>query len=149
MSLNKLAMSLILLILSGCSSAQKDIRNPLYEQILTPRAGHANFLTNMACVEWKQPDGGECLKYEVAEYDLNDNNLRKALNDFTFACNIGGRLFKICQDKPGFCRHTYAACGFLHMFSCKTEEYVPVEKYQYLLDAGTKCWSATQYGYGL
>jgi len=114
------------------------------QQILKPRAGHKG-LTNRACLAWN--DENECLKYEIQEYLLEDAEFRETVNSFDFICSIGGRRFKVCKDKPGFCRITYTDCGIF----CRRkrhEEYIPAEKYDFLLAANTRCMNKEEYPLG-
>ena len=80
----------------------------------------------------------------IKEYDLQDANFRKEANDFGFICNLGGKRYKICLDKPGFCRISYKN-GFLGIGKKKIEEYVPAVPYQYLIDANLKCFNKDEY----
>lgn len=140
------AFLLLMMLLSGCSTAPERImRHELLEQILTPRKG-AKGLTNRACDEWEEGKG--CKTWGVRDYDLNDPAIRKQLNDLGFLCQVGGRRFKVCLDKPGFCRISWdekrdcflGICGSARRVNRKVE-YVPVEPYQALLDAKVRCAS--------
>jgi hypothetical protein len=115
-------------------------RHPLSEQILKPRVGFKG-LTNRACEVFDKARG-ECLEYKIEERLLEDAEFRNTANMLGFICLIGGRRFKICEDKPGFCRHTYKRNCFLGICGKrdKLEEYIPVERYQFLLDANTRCF---------
>lgn len=138
-------LPLLFLISIGCATSEQYPENALYEKILTVRPGHDGCLTNRSCTEYDK--NNECLNYKIDDYSLSDDSLRKQLNDFNFICMIGGRLFKVCIDKPGFCRHWYRACGFLGMNKCRQEEYLPISDYSYHLNAQTKCWSFNAYGW--
>lgn len=141
MQLKGLSTPILLLGLftGGCSVAPIYAPHPLVEQILKPREGYEGKLTNRTCGEYVD---GKCTKEAITTYDLGDASFREAVNKFDFLCSIGGRRFKICLDKPGFCRFTYKTSCFLGMF-CKKgeklEEYLPVEQYRFLLDADTRC----------
>lgn len=130
---------LLALLTIGCGAPQIYSPHPLVEQILRPRTGFEGSLTNRTC---KKYDGSKCLGEEIQVYPLNDQAFRESVNKFNFICSIGGRRFKICRDKPGFCRFTYKQSCFLGVF-CKPgeklEEYTPVEQYRFLLDADTRC----------
>lgn len=133
------------LLLVGCVTSMVYAPHPLVEQILKPRAGYDGKLTNRTCGEYQN---GKCVKESIATYNLEDADFRSSVNKFNFICSIGGRRFKICIDKPGFCRFTYEKSCFLGVF-CKKgerlEEYLPVEKYRFLLDADTRCASKEIY----
>lgn len=139
--LNSLSMlvskSLFCIFLSSlslsCSSAPKVYpRHELVEQILKPRPGYKG-LTNRVCSSVN--DKKECV-YTVTDYDLFDVNFRKNANTFNFTCNIGGKRYKVCQDKPGFCHFTYKG---LWPFRKKIEDYLPITNYDFLLSAKTVC----------
>jgi len=139
---------LLLLVLAsiGCSHFDAKIyhRSALKNQILKPRKGYTG-LTNRVCLKY---DFKDCVQDEIKDYDLHSERLRKDLNEFGFICNLGGRRFKVCLDKPGFCRFEGECIKWHKSFwgkkkGCKEwsrrEVYVPVSDYQYLLDADLTC----------
>jgi len=128
-------------LISGCSTSREVYsRNPLVKQIIKPRPGFEGKLTNSRCVKYEKD---ECKKLEYQSYDLNDESVRLNLNGHEFICSINGKRYKICKDKPGFCRHWYT--GWF-VFKEKHEEYLPIAKYQFILDSGAKCFSRKIYG---
>jgi len=129
------------LLLSSCVTTPPAMRHALVDQILRPRVGHKS-LTNSACDEVTK--SGKCTLRQVIEYDLNDEALRKKLNDLRFICSVGGKRYKICMDKPGLCRHDRYKKWFLGRTWVK-EEYIPIEDYQMLLDGNTRCFSRERY----
>ena len=138
-------LSLVLLVGSGCSEAQIYQQNPLSDQILKPRPGHEGKLTNRACLKF---DDDKCVDEKIAEYDLKDAEFRDRVNKMNFICNLGGRRFKICKDKPGFCRFYRQKKCFLGICvddKKLTEEYIPVEPYSFILDAKTRCFQKDLY----
>ncbi len=141
----KLAL-LSLIIASGCAGMKIYPAHPLVDEILKPRAGFDGKLTNRTCGLY---DKGACVVEKIATYDLTDSVFRKTVNDLKFICSVGGRRFKVCLDKPGFCRfssETYK-CGFLGLARCskRIEEYLPADPYQFLIDAKVKCFNKENY----
>jgi hypothetical protein len=136
----KSKLLLLALLLNGCVTAEKYPRSPLVEQILKPRQGHTG-LTNRACEAWDEKNN--CTSWVVKDYDLADSEFRQAANKLGFVCKIAGKRYKVCIDKPGFCRITYEKHCTLGVL-CKTkkvEEFLDVSGYQYILDANTLCFS--------
>ncbi len=85
---------------------------------------------------------------EIKEYSLEDAEFRTTANKLNFICSIGARRFKVCIDKPGYCRHTFYQKCFLGICGKKhrEEEYIPAkEKHQFLLDAKAKCFNYGEY----
>ena len=140
-------LALLSFVISGCAGPKIYTAHPLVDQILKPRTGVEGNLTNRTCSKY---DGDRCAQENIQAYNLSDPVFRKTVNDLKFLCNIGGRRFKVCLDKPGFCRFssdTYK-CGFLHLFKCSgelEEEYLPAEPYQFLLDAKVRCFNKETY----
>lgn len=128
--------------------------HPLSDQIIKVRAGHEGFLTNRTCgayIPGEVAPEKACSDERITRYPLNSPEFRATVNKLNFLCNIGGRRFKICVDKPGFCRFSTGpkkCSGFLGLF-CKEgerlEEYLPVEQYRFLLDANAKCANKDKY----
>ena len=142
-SKTKLLYTLLALPLISCQTSERALRHPLSNQILKPRVGHSG-LTNNACEE--KDSTGKCTKEGIKEYSFDDQTFRDSVNKLGFICNVGGRRFKICLDKPGLCRFSYIKKGALFWKKTKmNEEYIPSLNYQYLLDANTKCFSKEVY----
>ena len=143
-------LSLSLLLALGCSTTRDvELRHATVDQILYVRPGYPGKLTNRACLKY---DGDQCVKPEVKEYDLADPQVRKDLNALGFVCNLGGKRYKICLDKPGYCRRDFnrkcflGICGKRYLVS---EKYVlAVKRHEFLLDAQTKCFSEDSYSWG-
>jgi len=142
-----LKLSLLSVVVTGgCAGVEIYPAHSLVDQIIMPRAGYDGKLTNRTCGAYKD---GKCSDEKIQTYDLSDALFRKTANDLKFLCNVGGRRFKICMDKPGFCRfssETYK-CGFLGLAKCskQIEEYLPASPYQFLLDAKVKCSNKENY----
>lgn len=141
----RLSFIILPLLLSNCASPVYR-QNPLIDQILKPRQGFDGKLTNRACLSY---DGGRCIKEEIRAYDLSDSEFRESANKLHFICKIAGRRYKICLDKPGFCRHSYKESCFLFICSKgeKLEEYLPVSKYKFLMDSDAKCFNDEVYSF--
>lgn len=135
-------------LLAGCGTTPvTQVQHELVDQILKPRAGYPGKLTNRSCLVF---DDGKCLKESILAHDLNDPQFRANANSLRFACKLADRHFKICLDKPGFCRFQEKACGFLGMDKCRKEiEYVPAEPYQFLIDSGVICFSEARYDWSV
>lgn len=120
--------------------------HPLVDQILKVRPGHEGVLTNRSCAA-NDPATGYCTQAKIQEYPLADPAFRETANRLNFLCNIGGKRYKICKDKPGFCRIGYLPKCFLVF--CQQEEveldYLPVGNYQFLLDAAARCANKEEY----
>lgn len=130
----------------GCTTAPVIYpEHPLVDQILKVRAGHDGKLTNRTV---PAPDAQGLVVPIIKDYPLDDPEFRKTVNELGFICNIGGKRFKICTDKPGFCRFSHAKKCFLGLL-CRDgellEEYLPVEKYGFLLDANARCAKREKY----
>lgn len=129
----KILLLLSLVVVVGCESTPKKYpSHELQSQILKLRDGK---LSNKS-------DSG------IVKYDLSDETFRKKLNDFGFRCKIGGRRFKICLDKPGFCRHSTEIykCGLFNLFRCtnRLEEYI-AEGESKLDGSNLRCFSSSTY----
>lgn len=135
------AILLSLLLFGACASEPVLIyRHELADQILKPREGYKG-LTNRACTSYKD---GKCSSYVVEDRLLEDAQFRETVNKLGFICNVGGRRFKVCQDKPGLCRIWFTDCG-LFCRKKRHEEYVPASNYRFLLDAKTRCFAKDKY----
>ena len=131
---------------------------PLQGQRLIPRPGYEGHLTNRVCKDFygkkcdKDKDGN--LEVSIRQYDIRDEALRKKLIEFGFACSVGGKRYRICPDRPGFCRrelHKKCVKWKKGLFSrkkkkCKkwdekiVKKYIDaVKDYEFLLDGATEC----------
>lgn len=131
---------IILALLAGCGTHPRvEEHNPLVKQILSPRIGYKT-LTNQVV----NCDDKEVCKTDVKEYDLNDVSVRNTLKELGFRCDIAGKQYYICRDGPGFCRREY---DIVHKFLGIVVKREPVfaepidinDRYQFLLDAKTRC----------
>jgi hypothetical protein len=109
--------------------------------------GHDGKLVNHDCTKYK---GDTCQEKSIKEYDLADPVERATMNSLHVVCRIAGEHYKICKDKPGFCRFTYKKNCVLGIFcqaDTKTENYIPVIPYQFILDSGVVCASQDHYSW--
>ena len=120
--------------------------NALINQILRVRSGHPSSLTNGRCVSYKQNEKTkhwECEDFRINTHSLADQAVRERLNELGFICSIGKKRFKVCMDKPGFCRFKTKSTWLGLKKELILEEYIDAaERHQYLLDAATKCVSS-------
>lgn len=132
-------------LMAGCAAPTLYPEHALVDQIIKVRAGHEGNLTNRTVTGYDK-DGKPIEK--IKDYSLESQDFRETVNRLSFICNIGGKRYKICLDKPGFCRFSRDEKCFLGIF-CKDsdviEEYLPVEKYGFLLDANARCASREKY----
>lgn len=143
LGLSLAALAALLSLSTSCARAVVR-RSPLIEQILIPRLGHGAKLTNSACLKY---EGQRCSNLEILDYDLADTGLRKSLNDFGFICSVGGKRFKICLDKPGFCRREFSQRCFLGICGkrrLKAETYVEARE-DSMLASDTRCYNEAKY----
>ena len=133
-------ISIFLLVFLSCTTTEIYHRSPMYKQRLVVRKGFDGFLTNQVCEEYKK---GKCVKWDIIKYDVNDSKFRKKVNDFNITCRVATKRWRICLDKPGFCRRTLKCvekCWYWLFSCCKYEElFISINDYQYLLDANTYC----------
>lgn len=143
-------ISIILVLLSSCSLLQepKRTRKPFPQQRLVVREQYPEKLTNQFCEEKRK---GECIKWNVVQYDLNDRAVRKLINDAKIPCNIAGRRWRVCLDQPGFCRRSLKCLKWKDRWwdfnprkVCvkrkQVEEYIPASDHEYLHKAKTVCY---------
>lgn len=133
-----------LLIHLGCATPPVP-QHALVDQILSARKGFDGKLTNSHCVD------AACKDLQISAYDLSDSAFRETVNKLDFICNIAGHRWKVCLDKPGFCRlHHECAWWDLGQLFCKEKwDFIPVEPYQYLIDSRTRCFSKKKYPFDL
>lgn len=128
--------SIILFLLIGCASQEKYYKHQLYRQRLVIRIDHPGHLTNQTCVEM---DGEDCKKWDITTYDMNDEEFRRKANDFRIVCRLGGKRWRICLKKAGFCRRICLKKGWGGKCKKHEEKFIPATDHQYLYDAGTVC----------
>lgn len=147
----------ILIIFFSCSIFQRppsiDERKPFLEQRLLVRPTHQGLITNQIC---KQRKNNECVKWDAKVYDLKDAAFRKLVNDLKISCLIGKQRWRICLDRPGYCRREKKCVKFKNVwwdFKDKlrcvkeklVESYIPAfEKHEYLVESYTRCYSMFQ-----
>lgn len=137
---------LTILILSTSCTTTKFYHANLANQKLSPRTGFDGHLTNRICAEMS-PLGGECKKWSIQKYDINDSKIRKQLNDFRIACRVGGKRYRVSLNRPGFIRTERGKCvNRQKWWGNKCKEwgfktlYIPVSDYQYLINSGMYCY---------
>lgn len=136
------AYVLMLIFVASCSS-QIYYKHELVQQILKPRTGFKG-LTNRICLEYNGP---VCKRPVITEYLFEDQMFRNSVNKLGFICKVASKRYKICIDKPGLCRISYKRSGFLNLGRERLEDYLPASNYQYLIDAGTKCFQKAEYDF--
>jgi hypothetical protein len=123
---------LLSLSLSSCSTQLP--RNQFVNQRFVARPSHPEQLTNQAL-----NDEGEI---EVVAYSLGDASFRKRMNDFKISCKIGKERWRVCLDRPGYCRRDVCLKRTRFSNKCKKwdERYIPASNHQYLVDGGLYCY---------
>src|SRR5690349_9194366 len=117
---------LVLFLLIGCSSTVYP-RHALVAERLIPRKGFTG-LTNRVCLEYK---GDECVRDDIKEYLFSDESFRHTANALGIICRVAHKRYKVCIDKPGLCRFRYDGWFNERII----EEYIPQDRYEFLLDA--------------
>jgi len=156
------AFIFVAITMTGCAGFKewsKDVMEPktvydevhenhlaLAKQRLIPRPGHEGKLTNQVCLKFY---GDKCEQKSLKEYDLQDANIRKQLNEFKIACNVGGKRYRICKDEPGLCRSEkvcvkWGKTLFQRKKVCrehgvKKTVLHAVNDYEFLLNGATEC----------
>ena len=133
-------------VLTSCSGTQLNPHAPLFKQIVRMRVGHKG-LTHQVCAEkdWV----GRCQKFDLLEYDLNSAAIRKGFVDFQFICLIANSRYKIDLDQPRFVRFKRIRKWFLAPEETVIEKELPYSNTQFLINAGTFCYSEKAYPDGL
>lgn len=141
---------LLPVLLNNCVTEPTYLQHPLESEIISPRPGHDGKLTNRARVCVAEQDG-KCIKwgFTVKEYDLSDPNFRTLVNRMGFICSVGCHRYKICIDKPGFCRVSYTSNWIGGLFGQRDrhEDYLPISPYQAVLDANVRCFNQSIYNF--
>lgn len=129
----------LLLLISACATTSTIYeRGPTVQQILRPRAGYQDKLTNKRCAE-KTKD--VCTKYDVKEYDLNDPLVRKMLRELKFICNVRGERYVPCPTARGLCQLRIDKRPF-HKSEIKLNKYISLhDDLDFLIGADTICAS--------
>ena len=129
-----------------------EVHRPLEKQRLLPRPGYEGFLTNRVCTKWY---GSTCESESIKKYDLKDKKVRDNFIELNFACYVAKKRYRLCPDKPGFCRKTRAEKKCIRWGKrfltrkkyCKeyskpvvVQKYLDaVEDFQFLLDGTLEC----------
>jgi hypothetical protein len=111
------------------------------KQILKPREGYKT-LTNRAC---KTYDDKGCTEFEVREYDVQKQDVRKLLNSLGFICKVGAKRYKIELEQPRLRRDWIVKCGFLKLGKCRRSEWLELSDMNFLRAASAKCFSSRAY----
>jgi hypothetical protein len=128
-------MIFLLLLLFSCSHSTV-VQIPehpaaLIDQVLAIRTDGIEKLHPMACFNGVCP--------VQTDYDLRNDETRGELYQLQFVCHIGGLLYKIDEDRPGFHRHW---CEYgLFSKKCHDSYLDIVSDYKFLVDAKTICSS--------
>lgn len=157
-----LILCFLVTVVFSCSSFKewaKDVREPesiyddvhenhlpLSEQRLIPRPGNDGHLTNQICLKFY---GGECEERSLKTYDLRDIKIREKLNEFRFACKVGGKRYRICKDEPGLCRSEQICLKWgtklisrdkvCREWGVKKSFLHAISQYDFMLDGATEC----------
>ena len=134
----------LLVFLSSCASLDVFRELPLEKQILKFRTGYPS-LTHRHCAKHKP--SGECETYEIKQYDLKSQDIRKLLRDLSFVCKIAHKRYKILLDTPLFANDDYYKCGFLNLKRCRKRNTLAVDKVDFLIKANAKCFSYKNYSF--
>jgi len=160
---NSFLLVLLLSLLASCSTLEEKVKPKEYHegisldhknmvnQRIAARTGHDGFLVNQICKEF-DPEGNCTGAISFERYDLRDPEIRKILNDFRFACYVGGKRFRISMDRPGLIRQEEGCTKYKKKLITrdeycaetgvvKTEYLDAVEKYYYLIAGATECRS--------
>lgn len=143
------ALMFVFALLSSCANEEFGT-NPLSKQIVRFRQGHKG-PTHQVCSErnfW-----GTCLKHDDTEYDLTNIEVRRSFRTLGFICIVGGQpigksRFKIDDQTPQLVHldvtNTCWLCNPQKVYT-----YFSFEKPQFLIDAGTVCYSENSYPNGV
>jgi len=127
----------------------QEAHKPFEQQRVIPRPGYEGHLTNRVCLKWY---GDFCEEESIRKYSLKDEPTRKRFIEFSFACHIGGKRYRVCPDQEGFCRREkenvcekWGKKLFSRKKVCrkwrevKTEKFISIDDYKFLLDGSTEC----------
>lgn len=140
-----IACIVALLSLTRCAHKKRPSifeRPELVHLILRPQEEHPGKLVNRRCAK---KEGDKCLEWDDLAFDLKNGNDRKTLKDLYFICDVGGRRFGVCDDRPGLCHQTYIEKKFLgltYQREIVVIDYLSAEAdFNRLLHYGTVCAS--------
>jgi len=131
----------IFFLTGACSTKSPEIlkRGDLKDLVLKPRTGHADYLTNQTCAEYKK-DTNECIKWDLVKFHLLDRPTRERLRNLKFICNVNGQRFRICENSRGLCQQYVTKGGLFKKKEVKLVKYLSgLTDYQFLIDAKTYC----------
>lgn len=129
-----------MMFLAGCVAPQQYEHGGLIQQLLRPHRDYPGFLVNQVCRGY---EGSKCIKWDLEKYDLKSETDRIRLNNVKLECNLAGRRYGACLDRPGYCSREMRVKKFLGIVIKKefvVVDYIPaVESHQRLVDAVMKC----------
>lgn len=134
---------LLLFFFAACTTKPIYNRGPVKDLLLRPRAGYVGKLTNKRCSERKKRSD-VCVKYDVKEFDFNDDETRALLRNLKFVCNVRGERFSPCEKSRGLCQLRRDESGIwpFRKSEVKVNKYISmVDDYQFLIEADTYCAS--------
>ncbi len=136
----------------SCSNSSKKneqtYTRPVFaKQRLVVRKEYPGHLTNKMCMKYVD---GKCQDWSLVKYDLNDPEVRKKLNQYKISCKVAQKRFRVCLDRPGFCRREikcikWKKSWWSKKLKCKKKDNVEVyleavKQHQILFDAPTVCY---------
>lgn len=131
--------------MQSCSTTKPTFeRGPLKTLVLRPRAGHQDKLTNQKCVE-RKPRTDICVKYDIREYDLNEESTRMLLRSLKFVCDVRGERYAICEKSRGLCqlRKDKSGWGPFAKTHIAVNKYLSAhDDYDFLIAADVYCAAA-------
>ncbi len=79
---------------------------------------------------------------EVVAYSLADVNFRKRMNKFKISCKMAKERWRVCLDRPGYCRRDKCLKRTRFRKKCTKwgERYIPATEHQFLVDGGMYCY---------
>lgn len=137
--------AVLLAFLLACSSAPIYERGPFPTLLLTAVPGHEGKLVNQTCL--KRDAREECERWDMKEWDLRDTLERERLRQARLVCEVAGKYFSACVERPGLCHQTHVETKWLlgiKWLPLKRElraiDYIDAEAdYRRLLDGNTRC----------
>lgn len=92
----------LLMMMASCAVAPPVLypRSDLVKQRLVFRLGDPG-PSNQICTKYDPT--AKCILWDKVAYDLTDKDVRSRLRDNEIFCNVSGKRFRACVDKPGIC----------------------------------------------
>lgn len=136
---------LLLLAASGCSTAPVTREfPPLARSILQPWPGKEGKLVTSRCNYSLSP--GVCI-HELREFDLSDRKTRIELRELGFFCDVNGKLYRVAQEQPALIFEGYKKAWVFGKTKLDYQELLSMrDRYQFLIDARTVCYSFKNFG---